>query len=139
MNATLINMRSRASSAGFTLLELMIVIVIIGILASIAYPSYVSQVTKAKRPDGPRGLMNVSQSLERCFTEYNSYNHANCTFAATSPEGHYTITVARTSTTFTLTATPQSATHNDPVCADLTLTHTGVQGTSGTGTVDDCW
>jgi len=124
--------------AGFSLIELMIVVVIIGILAAIGYPSYISQVTKAKRSDGTIALMNASQSLERCFTEYNAYNHANCAFAAASPEGHYAITVARTATTFTLTATPQ-ATQTDPLCVNLTLTHAGVQGESGTGTVADCW
>jgi len=123
---------------GFSLVELMVVVFIIGLLVSIAYPSYVNQVTGAKRSDGQIGLMNASQSLERCFTEYNAYNHANCGFAATSPEGHYAIATVSAATTFTLTATPQ-ATQVDPLCENLTLTSAGVQGETGAGTVDDCW
>lgn len=123
---------------GFTLIELMIVVVILGILAAIAYPSYVSQVTKAKRSDGQIALMENAQALERCFSQFNAYNNANCTITAASPEGHYAITVARTATTFTLTATPQ-ASQTDPVCANFTLTNVGVQGISGTGTVAACW
>ena len=130
---------NRKSSAGFTLVELMIVIVIIGILASVAYPSYLNQVTAAKRSDGQVALMNASQDLERCFTEYNAYNNANCTFDATSPEGHYAITrTVNAATNFTLQAAP-NASQTDPLCANLTLTSTGVQGKSGTGTVAECW
>lgn len=123
---------------GFSLIELMVVIVIVGILASIAFPSYVNQVTATKRSDGQITLLNNAQALERCFTEFNSYLNANCTFDATTPNGHYAITVARAATTFTFTATP-NASQTDPLCANLTLSNTGVQGISGSGTVAECW
>ncbi len=129
---------TKKRSAGFTLIELMITVVIIGILGAIAFPSYVNYVTEAKRSDGQIALMNAAQNLERCFTENNAYNHANCVFAATSPEGHYATTIVRAATTFTLTATPQ-ASQTDPLCANLSLTNTGIQGISGTGTVAECW
>ena len=129
---------NRNLTQGFTLIELMIVVVIIGILAAIGYPSYIEQVTKTKRSDGKVALMTVALSLESCFTQYNAYNHANCAFTATSSEGHYAITSVDTTTTFTLTATPQ-ATQTDSLCSELSLTNTGVQGESGTGTVANCW
>lgn len=128
------------TSAGFTLIELMIIVVIIGILAAIAMPSYVNQVTEAKRSDGKIALMETAQTLERCYSENNAYNDASCTFSATSPEGHYAIArTVNTATTFTLQATP-NASQTDPLCANLTLTSTGVQGRSGTAaTVAECW
>ncbi len=139
MNPQLNPKLNRGKSAGFSLIELMIVVVIIGVLAAIAMPSYVSQVTEAKRSDGQIALMNAAQDLERCFSEFNAYNNANCTFAAASPEGHYAIsTPVRTATTFTLQATP-NASQTDALCLNLTLTNTGVQGESGSGTVADCW
>ncbi len=131
--------RPLKTSAGFTLVELMIVVVIIGILAAIAMPSYVNQVTEAKRSDGKIALMEAAQSLERCYSENNAYNDSSCSFDTTSPEGHYAITTpAITATSFTLQATP-NASQTDPLCLNLTLTSTGVQGKSGSGTVEECW
>ena len=127
------------TSTGFTLLELMIVVMIIAILAAIAIPSYVNQATEAKRSDGKIALMEAAQSLERCYSENNAYNNASCTFNTTSPEGHYAITTsAITATSFTLQAAPNSS-QTDPLCAKLTLTSTGIQGKSGSGTVEECW
>jgi len=126
-------------STGFSLIELMIAVVIVGILAAVAFPSYVSHVTESKRSDGQISLLETAQTLERCFTEYNAYNNANCTFPALSRAQHYDIArTVSTPTTFTLQATPR-ASQTDPLCEALTLTHTGVKGESGSGTLDDCW
>ena len=132
-----------ASMRGFTLIEVMIVVVVIGILAAIAYPAYTEQVRQARRADATSALLNVSQQLERCFTQFAAYNSANCgvAFPQNSPDGHYAITApARTATQYTLTATPvpggvQAA---DARCTSFSLTQAGVQ--TATGSLgNDCW
>lgn len=134
---------------GFTLIEVMIVVSIIAIIAVIAFPAYDNYVTRARRADGKSTLMEVAQKLERCYTQFNAYNNGSCSLvtttgdsaivAQTSDEGFYQVTGAITATTFALTATPQGAhATEDTDCANLTLTHLGAQGASGSNT-DRCW
>jgi type IV pilus assembly protein PilE len=115
----------------------------------IALPMYNDYVTRAKRTDGQTMLFQVAQELERCYTQYSAYNKSGCSLVATdgataiidqsSPEGFYSVTGDLTSTTFTLTATPQGAQEtNDAQCANLTLTHLGVQGATGDEPAK-CW
>lgn len=139
-------------TTGFTLIELMIVVAIVGLLAAIAYPSYQDQVRKSRRSDGKVALTTVAQKLERCYTVNGSYNQpggcdalsADDTLAngfATSPEDNYVLTVDTEPTTFSLTATPAGAMARigDTQCGDLTLTHQGQKGITGTGSVERCW
>ncbi len=134
----------KARAFGFTLIELMIVVAIVGILAAIAYPSYTNYVRKANRTDARATLLQVAQTLERCYTQYSAYNNANCTVAnggtVNTPEGLYTIGVVSAATTYTLTATPVAGRvqAGDARCTTLTLTHAGVRGATGTATAE-CW
>ena len=130
-------------SAGFTLIELMIVVVVIGILAAIAFPSYARYVEQARRADAKAALLDAAQRLERCYTQRNHY--ANClTFPIDSPDGFYTVTVnpaiTDTSTTFTLTATPplQGVQAGSP-CGAYTLTNNGTRDVTGSLGRDRCW
>lgn len=127
----------RQRSSGFTLVELMIVVAIVAILAAIAYPAYGRYVEKARRADGKAALLDAAQRLERCHTQFNAYDNAACAFAATSPDGHYAITVVRDAMTFTLTATPQGVQASSP-CGTYTLDHTGARTAEGTA-ADRCW
>lgn len=118
--------RNRAStSRGFTLIEMMIVLAILAVIVALAYPAYTEQVRKARRADAVNTLMSSAQYLERCFTRFNAYNDASCASpAGDSIDDYYAITVARTATTFTLTATPKGDQANDP-CGTLTLDYLG--------------
>lgn len=129
----------RMRNSGFTLIELMIVVVVVAILSAIAYPSYTQYVERARRADGKAALLDVAQRLERCHTQSNTY--VGCvTFPLNSPDGHYTLPAptgtALAVNSFTITAVPVRA---DPRCGTLSLTHTGVQGATGTLGAGPCW
>jgi type IV pilus assembly protein PilE len=79
----------RLNSAGFTLIELMIVVAIIGILAAVAYPSYIESVRKAKRAEARAALMNLLQQQERYFTQNNTYETFAVGAAGTKPFKDY--------------------------------------------------
>lgn len=130
---------------GMTLIELMVVVVIIGILAAISYSGYQSQMQSTRRADGKTSLTTTAQQLERCFTRFHSYTDAGCPIAAViagglpSNDGWYEITVDNsTATTFRLIATPQGIQASDTQCANLRLTHTGLQDATGTA-AGNCW
>ena len=133
---------------GFTLIELLITVAIIGILAAIAFPMYSDYVTRSRRADGQAKLMQVAQDLERCYTQYSTYNHDSCSVFASdtviSDQGFYVISASGddlTESTFTLTATAQNDQADDTDCDKLTLTHLGVQGAKNASESDEdsCW
>ena len=129
---------------GFTLFEVMVVVAIIGILSSIAWPLYQEQNLKSKRNEGATALLLAFAEMEKCYSDYADYTHANCDFDGTSENGYYTITedAGTTSDSYTLTATT-SATFTDPDCATLKITHLGVKmktTTSGSYVpLQRCW
>jgi len=111
-------MRRAKDSAGFTLIELMVVVAIIGILTTIAYPSYQNSVRKTNRAEAKTELADAAQRFQRCYTATGKFNDASCTvYTATSGgsslttrgSGFYTIKLATapavSATTFMLVAT----------------------------------
>ncbi len=133
----MLDIKSFRASRGVTLIELMIVIAIVGILGMVAYPSYENSMQKTRRADGIAALLTSAQTLERCYTEYNKYNHANCSIQTAtsfnSSENFYSVSVATTTTTFTLSAGAQGAQSGDSSCTPLTISQTGAKLPA------DCW
>lgn len=141
----------RTRSAGFTLIELMVVVIIIGILASIAFPAYLQYVTDSYRSTCAGKLVEMSNQIERIFTENQTYqpggnapsandlvNTATCPQSVDSAPYSLSVSVAD-DTSYTLTATPQGAQATASDCGTLTLDQTGARTASGSASVDDCW
>lgn len=131
----------RATSRGFTLIELMIVVAIVGILAAIAYPSYTEYVKRTQRSAIASLLAEQTQALERFYSRANTPTYIGATVVGGN--AYYTITPVLNATDFTLTAAPTGGTMMaGDKCGSFVITNTGARSNSGatTGvTTKDCW
>ena len=76
----------RTSSAGFSLVELMVVVAIIGVLASIAIPSLQKFTAKARQSEAKTNLASIYTANKAFYAEYNSY-HTTFDVIGFRPEG----------------------------------------------------
>ncbi|MFA5631838.1 MAG: type IV pilin protein [Porticoccaceae bacterium] len=68
--------RPGRSSAGFTLIEMMITVVVVAILAAIALPSYTSYIKRSNARAAGADLMALSTALENVFQRTLNYPDA---------------------------------------------------------------
>ena len=130
-------------TAGFTLVELMIVIALVGILSAIAVNIYSDNVMRSNRTEARSALQQAAGTLEKCKSLYGAYNHANCTLVLpfTTTTNYYSVnTTTLNATQFTLVATPVvgQTQENDTDCTSLSLTSTGVRAGAGANPAE-CW
>ncbi len=66
-------LQSKKGSAGFTLMEILVVIIILGVLAGLAAPVFTKTKKKAFQAEARQTLNALRQSQIRYFTENNKY------------------------------------------------------------------
>lgn len=147
-------LRTVRRTAGFTLIELMIVVAIVGILAAIAYPSYQEHVRKSRRVDAKSAVLDLAARQERYFSVNNKYattpvdlGFSQAAFPIDVLSGntaYYKLqaTVPPTKpTTFLITATPQGVQTSDS-CGSYQVNEVGVQTNpplSTNAAIAGCW
>lgn len=156
---------NKKHTAGFSLIEIMVVVAILGIISVIAVPSYTEYVRKGKRADAKVELLKISQLQESYFAENLSYAQNFSSTRANggldlgttveSEQGEYVITMtaadsgnggcngtpADSCASYVLTATPQGGQSNDH-CKEFTITNTGAKDVPSAATgydVKKCW
>lgn len=136
-------------------MELMVVAAIISMIAAFAYPSYTQFVTRSKRAIATGMLMQIADRQQQFFMDNKRYADTLTRLGYASDsimigdEGQvvtsgddkriYNVQISASNfVTYELTATPQlNQAKKDTKCGNLTLTHTGEKGQSGSST--DCW
>ena len=146
---------SRKTTAGFTLVELMIVIVVVAIVVGIALPGYQKHVIKTKRSIAKGELMEVLARQEQFFVNNRQYATTLAALGLSDPyaidangdqvlttadERIYEISlVSPTPTAFSVRALPQRGQTKDSWCGTLTISSTGVQSETGSAPLAECW
>jgi type IV pilus assembly protein PilE len=149
---------SRQSGAhrvrGFTLIELLVAVAVFAILTAIAYPMYQDQIRKSRRAAVKGAMLQVSQFMERNYTETRSYNADSSGSAINSIDyvfnsatsfidpdqrdafdAYYTVTLTTTANGYSVQAVPKGGQTGDK-CATLGLDNVGNKTTSSSY---DCW
>ena len=138
--------RTQRSTAGFSLIELMIVVVVVGIMFSIALPAYQNSMLKGRRSDAKSALLDSANRQERLLLDRSTYttDMTDLGFAANpmiSGDGNYSIAAAACgggiTSCYVLTATARAgqAQAKDSRCQTFTLDSTGAKTAPNT----DCW
>lgn len=135
------------SSAGFTLIELMVAVAVVAILAAIALPNYASYIERGDRAAARAALFSAQQFMERFYAANDTYATDRAGVAVALPASlqsvpvespKYNIAISAVAVnSYTLTATPRA---NNTKCGPLTITNTGVKGApNATISIADCW
>ena len=130
-----------ARSAGFSLIEVMVVVAIVAVLAAVAYPSYQDYLRKGRRATAQAFMMEVANKQQQFLIDTRGYALGAGAVAAVGlsvpadVSGFYTLNVdpavPTTPPSFNITATPIAGT---PQAADgvLELNHLGAKVRNGT-------
>lgn len=137
----------RDRSAGFSLIEMVVVVVVLAILAMIAIPSYQGAMRKSRRAEGKILLQTFMAAEERHYSRSNRYTDAPSDLgleaSVESEPGKYYL-VAQVSLggegqSVTVTVEPRQVQSGD-VCGSLSLDSLGHRSASGAAAnASECW
>lgn len=129
----------RSTHRGFTLIELMCAMAIAAVLAGIAYPSFLPVLHKARRTEALAALLNLQLTQERYRADRMAYGSlSDIGMAATTPSGHYTLSVTSISATgFDALATANGTQRGDTACRYLKLSVDGLNVVYASGATAD--
>jgi type IV pilus assembly protein PilE len=123
----------------------MIALAVVGLLSALAYPTYQQQVAKGRRTDAKQTLLELSQKMERYYTERGTYVGAALgntgLFPNVSSGGYYSLAITvQTLDGFTVKATPRGSQTGD-ACASFLYNQLGEQAVSSDATLSavKCW
>ena len=121
-------MRKKKTTAGFTLMEILIVVAIVGVLASIALPSYSRFILKSGRSDAKDALTAVQFAQEKWRANNSSYTAslADLGLTATTQQRRYTVSVSTTASGYLALATASGAQSADAACPHFLVTERGI-------------
>lgn len=134
---------------GFSLMELLVALTILAVLTAVAIPSYTAYLNRGYRKQARAELLEAAVWMERWRTERGRYddpanaNNPPPTFPSTqvprTGTARYTVAVAATPATYTITATATGSMAGD-ACATLSIDQTGLRTFTGAdGTQEVCW
>lgn len=96
-------------SAGFTLIELMLVIAIIGILAAVAVPRYMDYSRKAKAMEAKVLLGAIRTNQKEYYSRVDSFTTSMASLGnPVTNAQYYTFVITTSVDDYTATATPSS-------------------------------
>lgn len=136
-----------AQSAGFTLLELLIVIAVFSIIMSMSIAGYRQYITRANRVDATALLLRVAAAQERFYLEQNTYTDDMAALGfpnALSERGYYALTVNPAlgglvvGYTATATVVDGESQSDDTKCQDMTINESGLRN-SAPEDPEVCW
>lgn len=129
-------------SAGFSLMELMIVVGIIAIISAISYPSYQNYIKKAKVKEAQSNLVALSLSAESNYQRLLSYPTGELngtaltdkftTWSPSSDSFSYKYEATDSNQGYKLTASGASPLSD----CTLSLTHKNIKTISGCGSIN---